>query len=87
MGGGSWILLAGLVLLLFIGALVLLGVLLYGAARRDRRERVEGPLPPDREARLAEENALEILNRRYARGQISREEYLSMKEDLEETPL
>ncbi len=30
-------------------------------------------------------DALDILKERYARGEITREEYLSMKKDLEET--
>lgn len=31
-----------------------------------------------------EESALEILNRRYARGEISKEEYLEMKKEISE---
>lgn len=33
--------------------------------------------------RPGEDSALEILKRRYARGEISREEYLEMKRELE----
>ena len=36
-----------------------------------------------RRARDREESAREILNRRYARGELTREQYQQMKKDLE----
>jgi putative membrane protein len=39
--------------------------------------------PGSRHVPPGEKEALEILRQRYARGEISREEYLSMREDLE----
>jgi len=38
---------------------------------------------PDRSVLSHDERALEILKERYARGEITREEYLRMKEELE----
>ena len=43
--------------------------------------------PPDEETRradsISEETPKEILDRRYARGEIAREQYLEMRKDLE----
>ena len=41
------------------------------------------PLCGGRNTRESEPTAREILDRRFARGEISREEYLQMKKDLE----
>lgn len=41
------------------------------------------PMCGGRGMREREESARELLDRRYARGEIKREEYLQMKKDLE----
>jgi uncharacterized membrane protein len=72
----EWLLIGGMVLVLVIGGILLLGAFLYGIYRRkglDTRVGVENPA----------ENAFKILNRRYARGEILRDEYHQIKEDLE----
>jgi putative membrane protein len=68
-GGGGWWLLAGLVgfvTLLAVVAVVIWAVSRTGSARAPRRV----------------ESAYEAAQRRYAAGEITREEYLRIKEDL-----
>lgn len=75
--------------LLFWGVIVVGGALLIGALL-SRGRRPAGQLqppagqvqPPARQ----EESAMEILRRRYARGEITREEYDMMKETLTQEP-
>lgn len=66
----------GLVPLLIVGVLILGGIWVVRTIYRDR----------DDESRPGEshdaDDAREILRRRYARGEVSREEFHSMKEDL-----
>jgi putative membrane protein len=65
----TWVLIL-IFLLLLAGGLVALVVLL---ARQG----------PDRQARTTgQDEALRILRERYARGEITRQEFLSMREDL-----
>jgi len=59
-------------LVLLVGAAVVVAV--WFAADRSGRER--------RPERRSEEEALEILRRRYARGEITREEFNQMREDI-----
>jgi putative membrane protein len=66
-----------IVLLLFLGALVAAAIFIGRAVTRsDQRTGWSNPEAPGK-------NAMDILKERYARGEISREEYLRMKEDLE----
>jgi putative membrane protein len=62
-----------LVVLLLAGGVVL--VILWFVAKR--------VLPKNTGAGGLSENALEILKARYARGELSREQYLDMRRDLE----
>lgn len=79
----SWemILFGGLMMLLFWGGLIALVVWLFrsqgrsGASRSAQRWEDESSPGPSRDA-------LEILKERYARGEISREEFLNMRDDL-----
>jgi putative membrane protein len=64
-----------LLMLIFWGFLVLLAVWLVKALFQADRNTTEPPSGSDLTAR-------EILNNRYARGEISREQYELMKEDL-----
>lgn len=75
MGYGMGFGVFGLVLMvLFWGGLIALGIGLVVALFR------QGNVPGAR----SEPGAAEILDRRYARGEISREEYESMREALRE---
>jgi putative membrane protein len=62
----------------FWGVLVMLAVLLFRALNgpRGRHETVQ--IPPVGQSK----NALDILKERYARGEISKEEYERMREDI-----
>jgi len=63
----------GLVMWLVI--IILIGILVYFLARSPR-----GILPAGRD----QETPLQILKKRYAKGEITKEQYEQMKKDLEE---
>jgi putative membrane protein len=66
-----------IILLLFLGGLIVAAVLIGRALTRpDQRAGWSNP-------EASGKNAMEILKERYARGEISREEYLRVKDDLE----
>ena len=67
--GFGWIFLPFLFLLLLILGIVYLIKLIGGSARRGEKE----------------ETALDILKKRYAKGEIGREEFEKIKEDLTKT--
>jgi len=75
--GWMW-LFGGLLMLLFWGGLfasaffAIRAILRSGNAGGERQPSIDHS-----------ENSLEILRKRYARGEISREEYLAMREDME----
>lgn len=70
MGGyGLW---GGLVMLLFWGVIIVLVVTVVRWLIESRHPRIHEP----------SNRALEILEERYARGEIKREEYLQRREDL-----
>jgi len=66
-----------LFLLLFVAGVTVLIVLVVRAAFRpsQRKDERSGP--------LLTETPLEILKKRYAQGEITREEYLEMRRDLD----
>jgi putative membrane protein len=70
-GAGMW--LGGLAMLIFWGALIVGAVLVV---------RLLGGLPPHDE-RASRTSPLDILKRRYASGEINREQYEQMRKDLE----
>jgi len=76
-GWGGW-LIGGLMMLLFWGSFIALAFFALRALMRSGQGQAEVRSRPDGEA-----TALQILQKRYARGEISREEYLGMKQDLE----
>jgi putative membrane protein len=77
-GWGMW-LLGGLMMLIFWGGLIALAFFAIRAFLRS------GKSDTDRRPTFYEGgDSLEILRQRYARGEISREEYLAMRKDLEE---
>ena len=69
-----WPFLAGLV---WVALVAVIGLLIYRAITRDKPQIViTPPLPPEPEA-------LSIARRRYAAGEIDRDEYLRILADLE----
>jgi putative membrane protein len=80
MGGGMmWF---GIVMMLF-GLLVFAGIILlavWAIARLARNERQTSNTPSG-----SSEDAITILQRRYARGEITREEYERIRSDLKGT--
>ena len=80
MWGEWWMwLFGGLMMLLFWGGLLTIVFFILRAVLRSGK-RDSGRDSPD----YRSENSLEILKQRYARGEISREEYMSIRKDLEE---
>jgi putative membrane protein len=77
MGWGGW-LVGGLMLLLFWGGVIALAFFAVRALLRADQRRVGA----GSEIRGGE-TALEILQKRYARGEISRQEYQGIRHDLE----
>jgi putative membrane protein len=78
--GAGWLgmLLGGLLLILFWVAVIALA---FYAIRRIAHSGQTSGVSGNRS--IHEEDALEILKQRYARGEISREQYQEMKQDLE----
>lgn len=72
-----WGLLMGIFWLVLFGAIIFLAV--YAARQWTANERMAGG-PPTGSRR---ESPREVLDRRYAKGELSREEYEQMKDDLE----
>jgi len=66
-----------LFLLLFVAGVTVLIVLVVRAAFRPSQRKDE------RSGSLLTETPLEILKKRYAQGEITREEYLEMRRDLD----
>lgn len=73
---GWWIILMGTMMLLFWGLVI--GGLVWLIVWLTRQARATGPEPGAGPGR-----ALEILRERYARGEITREQYEQMRSDLE----
>ena len=72
MGGGSW---GWAMLMMGIPAVVLIVVLLAALGGLAEPVAYPTPAPPP-------ENPLEILERRYASGELTREDYLRIRDDL-----
>lgn len=69
MGGGYWGLFGWLFMILFWAAIILLIIWLY--------RQIRGPAPA-----AAGETALDILKKRYASGEITKDQYDEMKKEL-----
>jgi uncharacterized membrane protein len=95
MGGWGFIC-GGLLLLLVLAALVVLAVLVLRAYSRGTAGRWAGPGPasgsrpmggagpgtPDQPVAPGSSRALEILRERYARGEITKEQFDAMRQDI-----
>jgi putative membrane protein len=77
-GWGGW-LIGGLMMLLLWGGAITLVYFAIRALTRSGGEQAEGGGSGIRSS----ESALGILQKRYARGEISREEFREMKQDLD----
>jgi putative membrane protein len=77
LGGGMFL---GLIFLVLF--LVLLGALIVGAIWLVSRGSGSGGFNLGQQDPRAKADPLEILRQRYARGEITREEYQAMREDL-----
>jgi putative membrane protein len=79
--GGGWIF--GWIMMIVVVALIVVGVifLVRGLSGRNDHSQVgqsQGPPP----AGPAPQSALQVLEERYARGEIDREEFFQRKQDL-----
>ena len=78
----AWMIGMGLMMILFWGGLIVLGAwvfrALFGGSAPRSSARPEG----EAEDRSSGDRALDILRERYARGEISREEYERIRDDL-----
>jgi len=77
MGWGTTMLCGGVLGLLILAALVVIAVLLFTRASTERGEARGKQMP-------ASQTPMEILKERYARGEITRQEYQEMREHLRE---
>ena len=68
------VIIAGVLLLIFV-----VGILAYFIARNATEER--SPISPQHQNNDSE-NALNILDKRYARGELTKSEYEQMKRDI-----
>lgn len=82
MGGAGGII--GLVIMLAVLALIVVGVvfLIRGLSGRHDYNQVDRPQGPPPAGGPATKSALQVLEERYARGEIDREEFLQRKQDL-----
>jgi len=71
----EWVLYGGIMMLLFWGGLIASVTLAFRTFSGFRRSVSPSALKPN--------PALDILNERYARGEINRDEYMNMRQDLD----
>jgi putative membrane protein len=78
--GWIWIILGAIALILFVALVV--GLIVYAVSSSGRNRGTYYTPQPGQETAGGPEDPLEILRQRYARGEITREEYQAMREDL-----
>ncbi len=76
---GGWMLLGGLVFLLLVGGLIVSGVIVFAALAHSKSKR---PRNDSGFSTSGNRNAVEILKERYARGELTKEEYQNVLDDL-----
>lgn len=81
-GGWGWGGIVMIILMILFWAAVIVGIVLVVRALTSDRSRSVGQSPGRMEASATTDGALRILEERYARGEIDREEFLRRKEDL-----
>ena len=81
-GAGWWMLWGGLMMLFFWGGIV--GFIVWAIQNMTRRDAGQ-PQPPPPQIGPSPRRPLEFAQERYARGDISREEFAQIKKDLEGT--
>lgn len=75
----AWMLLGGVFMVVFWGALIVAGVLVIRASIRSNSRR---PAESAGSSDATPGRALEILKERYARGELTKDQYDSMRHDL-----
>jgi putative membrane protein len=81
--GWGWMSFGGLMMVLFWGGMIALAVFAVQALTRERS--VAGPSSHyDLRHREGEPTPLELLQTRYAKGEINRDEYVRIRQDLQE---
>lgn len=79
--GWGWMPFGGLMMLLFWGGIIVLAVVAVRALTREQP--VAGSGGPYELRQKGEQTSLEILQTRYAKGELNRNEYMLMRQDLQ----
>jgi putative membrane protein len=78
----AWVLGMGLMMILFWGGLIVLGAWVFRAVMGGNVPRASNRAGNEAQNRSSGDRALDIVRERYARGEISREEYEKIRDDL-----
>jgi putative membrane protein len=78
----AWMIGMGLFMILFWGGLIVFGAWVFRAVAGGNAPRNASRPGDETQSRPSGERALEILKERYARGEITREEYEKIRDDL-----
>jgi putative membrane protein len=78
----AWVISTGLMMILFWGGLIVLGAWVFRAVLGGNPPRTSNRSDGEAQDHPSGDRALDILRERYARGEISREEYEQIRDDL-----
>jgi hypothetical protein len=81
-GGGGLMFLGGLIPLLLLGLLVFIAIRAFSGPNLHSMTPPPAYLPPPPPPAPLRETALELAERRYANGDISRDEFIRIRDDL-----